>query len=778
MPASSSARPPAPRIPGPSPRAVGAAAGGRRRRARALALAGLWLGAALACAPGAAAQAQAAGPSGQAPGSADNRGPWALCPPTEPAWRPKPTPPGAGDGRVHVYANRVDITDKDKTTFTGAVVARQGARQLEADRATYWRGADRFEAIGNVRYFNDSFVVTADGARLKLDDSTGYLDNTQYRLGSRHARGAARRIELQGPQRARLSRASYTTCDSAHPDWELRSDDIELDRADGQGTARDVVVRFKGVPFLYLPYIRFPITDERMSGFLFPNVGTSSQSGTDLSVPYYWNIAPDRDATITPRYLSKRGAMLQGEFRYLNQGNRGEVHAADLPNDKLTGTDRQLLSWQHAGTPDAGWSTDVNFNYVSDPAYFQDLGSNLSTASVTHLERRADLAYNSRDWKLLTRVQGFQTLSGTSPYERLPQLTLTSVAPQPDNTLNYLFSGELVHFAHADLKPTGTRLDLQPGVSLPYRTAAGFAVPKLVLRHTQYQLTDQASGTDSVLSRDTPIASLDTGLYFERDASLGGTPMIQTLEPRLYYLYVPYRRQDQIPIFDTGRYDFSFSQLFRDNRFSGPDRQGDANQLTAALTTRLLRRKDGTELFNASLGQIFYFDNRRVTLPGQPVETNNRSSLVAGATARFSPAWYLSGNIQWDPAQRQTEQGSARLQYQPDPRRVVNLAYRYRRGLLENTDVSFMWPLGRHWRGFARWQYSLRDELTQEQLVGVQYDSCCWDVRLLSRRYINTLDAQTNRAIYLEFELKGLSSFGDRKRIEGLLDNGILGYNE
>jgi len=710
---------------------------------------------------------------------AKDQGPWALCPPPAEVWRPKPTPPSAtADQLIHVYADRVDITDNDKTTFSGNVIARQGQRQLETDRATYWRSDDRFEAIGDVRYFNGSFVVTADGARLKLDDNTGYLTNTRYRLGSRHALGGAKRVELQGPERTRLSDASYTTCDSVHPDWELRSDDIELNRANGQGTARDVVVRFKGVPFLYLPYIRFPITDERMSGFLFPNVGTSSQSGTDVSIPYYWNIAPNRDATITPRFLSKRGGMLQGEFRYLNEGNHGEIHAADLPNDKLTGTDRKLLSWQHAGSPEAGWSTNVNFNYVSDPAYFQDLGSDLSTASVTHLERRADLAYNSRNWNLLTRVQGFQTLSGTSPYERLPQITLTSVAPQPDNSLNYLFTGELVHFAHADRVPTGTRLDLQPGVSFPYRKAAGFVVPKLVLRHTQYQLTDPSGGADTQLTRDTPIASLDTGLYFERDASLGGTPLTQTLEPRLYYLYVPYRNQDQLPVFDTGRYDFSFSQLFRDNRFSGPDRQGDANQLTAALTTRLLRRKDGAELFNASIGQIFYFDDQRVTLPGEPVQTNNRSSIVAGATARFSPAWYLNGNIQWDPVQHQAEQGSARLQYHPDPHSVVNLAYRYRRDLLENTDVSFMWPLGRRWRAFARWQYSIRDELTQEQLVGVQYDSCCWDVRLLSRRYINSLDGQSNRAVYLEFELKGLSSFGDRKRIEGLLDSGILGYDE
>ncbi len=685
-------------------------------------------------------------------------------------------PSVSGGGRIDVFAQKADLVRDGVTRFSGGVIVHRDGQQLEAGQATYQQGQDVFQASGGVNYFNNGFSISADHARVDLGRDTGELSDTQYRLDSRHAHGRARRIELESRDRLRLDQADYTTCDPDKIDWILKSDTITLDQSTGTGVARDVVLRFKGVPFLYLPYLRFPISDERVSGFLFPSLGTSNETGTDLSVPYYWNIAPNRDATITPRLMSRRGLMLENEFRYLNRNNSGQMQLNYLPHDKLAGRDRMLFSWQHHGTPTAGWSTDVDYNYVSDPRYFDELGSSLNFASITHLERRADARYNSSDWSLLTRVQGYQTLSGTSPYERLPQLSLSYLRPQPDNRVNYLFSGEAVRFAHSDLMPVGTRLDLQPGLSLPLKASYGFLEPRLVLRHTQYWLQHTNPGEENVLTRDLPVFSLDSGLYFDRDARVGDTAMIQTLEPRLYYLYVPYRDQSALPVFDTARYDFSFAQMFRDNRFSGPDRVGDANQLTAALTSRLLRRSDGSEWLSASLGQTFYFRDRRVTLPGVAPETQTSSALVGGLTWRPGHAWYLSADMQWDPNQDRTDIAGARIQYRADDIHIVNLAYRYQRDLLENTELSFVWPLTAHWRGFARWQYSLRDELTQEQLVGVQYDSCCWGLRLVSRHYLNDLDGTTTRAIYLELQLKGLSSLGDRKRIEGLLERGILGY--
>lgn len=703
--------------------------------------------------------------------------PWRMCRP-QPGPVPSPVPSVSGKGRIDVFARKAHIVRDGLTRFTGGVIAHRDGQQLEADQATY-RQADRlFQAKGNVRYFNNGFSVTADQAHMDLTHETGELNDTHYRLARRHARGKASHIVMENRNLVQLQQADYTTCLPGKTDWIMNADTLTLDQSTGQGTAHDVVLRFKGVPFLYLPYLRFPISDARMSGLLFPSFGTTSQTGTDLSLPYYWNIAPNRDATLTPRFMSRRGLMLENEFRYLNENNRGEVRLDYLPNDKLAHRDRMLFSWQHQGAPTAGWSTDVNYNYVSDPLYFDELGTGINTTSVTYLERRADLRYNSADWALLTRVQGYQTLVGTRPYERLPQLTLDYLKPQPDNHLNYLFSGEAVRFANAGLSPVGTRVDLQPGISLPLRTSYGFLDPRLILRHTQYWLTGTSPGQNTVLTRDLPIFSVDSGLYFERNTRFGSTPMIQTLEPRLYYLHVPYHDQSALPVFDTARYDFSFAQLFRDNRFSGPDRVGDANQLTAALTTRLLRRADGSEWLSASLGQAFYFQNRRVTLPGALPDTQGNSALVGGLSWRPGHAWYLSTDLQWDPTLKRTDIGGARIQYRPDHDHIINAAYRYYRGQLENTDLSFVWPLSARWHAFGRWQYSLRDKLTQEQLLGVQYDSCCWGLRVLSRRYLNPLDGTTSSAVYLELQLKGLSSLGDRKRIEGLLERGILGYGD
>ncbi len=706
-----------------------------------------------------------------------SRGPGHLCHPMQ-VPVPRPVPSVSGGGRIDIFARRADLVRDGLTRFSGGVIAHRGDQQLEARQTTYQQSKNQFQANGDVRYFNNGFSITATRARMNLAHDTGDLYQTRYWLPARHGRGKARRIELENRERARLHQADYTTCPPGNTDWIMRARTLTLDRSTGQGIARDMVLHFKGVPFLYLPYLRFPITDARLSGFLFPGFGITSGTGTDLRLPYYWNIAPNRDATLTPRIMSRRGLMLESQFRYRNRYNHGEIQLNYLPHDALTGRKRMLFSWQHQGAPTAGWSTNINYHYVSDAHYFNDLGSNLNTTNTVYLERRADLSYNSADWSLLTRMQGFQTLSGPRPYARLPQITLNYLRPQPDNQLHYLLSAEAVRFTRAGLGPVGTRFDLQPGVSLPLRANYGFLEPRLILRHTQYWLAHTQPGQRDVLTRDLPLFSIDSGLYFERDTHLGTTPMRQTLEPRLYYLYVPYRNQSALPVFDTALYTFSFARMFRDNRFSGADRVGDANQLTAALTTRMLRRADGSEWLSASLGQTFYFSHHRVTLPGALPETRGNSALVGNLSWHPSRAWRLNANVQWDPAQRRTNSGNASIQYRSGAERIINLAYHYNRTLLENADLSFIWPLGARWHAFASWQYSLRDRLTQEQLLGVQYDSCCWGLRLLSRRYLNALDGTTSRAIYLELQLRGLSSLGDHKRIGGLLERGILGYGD
>ncbi|MEJ2347081.1 MAG: LPS assembly protein LptD, partial [Gammaproteobacteria bacterium] len=588
-------------------------------------------------------------------------------------------------------------------------------------------------------------------------------------------RGKADKVEKVNASITRLQGATYSTCPAGRKDWELRAQQVELDQATGEGRAKDVTLRLGRVPVLYAPSLSFPIDDRRKSGFLAPSIGNSSTSGAEIGIPYYWNIAPNRDATVSARVLSKRGLQLGGEYRYLTSNSRGTVSADYLPNDRVYGQDRYLFAYRQQGHYASHWRTDVDFNQASDTQYFQDLGSSLSTASATSLDRRVDLRYDNGPWSALARLQSLQQLGATAePYARLPQLLVRADLPDPRHPLTYHLYGEAVRFAPKDNAVNGTRLDLYPGLSLNLRGASWFATPTISVRHTQYALDNTAPGAPSDPSRTTPIFSLDSGVYFDRDVHWGGRSLIQTLEPRLYYLYVPYRNQSQLPVFDTTSLDFSFQQLFRPNRFVGADRQGDANQLTLALTSRFLDPRGGRELLRASLGEIVYFRHREVTLPAGSPATGSRSDVVGEVAAALARHATVSATLQWDPTAGAADRSVVRYHYQPDRQHIVNVEYRYRRDLLKQTDISALWPLGRRWNGIARWNYSLQDRRTLEAIGGVEYDSCCWALRLVARRYVTADQGKQNTAIYLQLVLKGLTSVG--RGVDDLLEHGILGY--
>lgn len=690
------------------------------------------------------------------------------------------------DKKTYISADEAKVETDKTTAFKGKVSIIRGTRQLDADSTTYNHATDDLHAQGNVEITDKNFTIQGNTALLNLETEQGEISATRYHTGRKGAHGTADKIIIHSKDRYTLDNATYTTCPADKDgdlDWNFTASTLKIDNETRQGQATNAVLRFKGVPMFYFPYLRFPLGEERLSGFLYPTFGVSDEHGTEIAVPYYWNIAPNLDATFTPHSLSRRGVKLDTEFRYLTEGSNGIVSYDILPDDSVFGDDREKFSWLHTGVAGHGWTTNINYNYVSDDEYLNDFSSNLASSSLTHLERSGQLTYNATHWQLSTLVQGYQTLDGSEPYKRLPQILFTSRFGHLQNELNYDISGELVNFDHADSNMiTGQRLKLVPTVSYPLQSDAAFFVPKLSLHHVAYNLQTDADPSFSEHPNATiPVFSMDSGLFFERDTSLGGTRLLHTLEPRLFYLYAPQRDQSNLPNFDSGLTTFSPTFLFLENRFTGNDRVGDANQITAALTTRLYRQDTGSELFNASLGQIYFLRDRTVNLTNTAAQTETHSSTVG--TLNFSPvkSFNFNNEIQWDSTSNHTEVLNSRIQYLPGNGSVINLDYRFRRNDLRTRNFSAAWRINQAWQIFAGNNYDLQNDHRLEDFAGFQYDSCCWGLRLAWRSRFDSNDVNGQpifeNGIFLEIEFKGLSSFGQRKDLDTMLNNGILGYS-
>ena len=703
---------------------------------------------------------------------------WALCPPLPQT--PVVTPTDSS-GHIDLQADTAQASDGNVFTLEGNAVVLYGQQQLEADRIIYRQDENILTAEGDIRFVAPGLTIDGEDATLNPDTEKGNLNNITYTLPHAHGRGSAAVLNLEDRYNQQLEQASYTTCPPDNHDWLLSARQVDLDRAEGVGTARHAKLAFKDVPILYTPYITFPIDDRRRSGLLVPRIGQTDETGTDISVPYYWNIAPDKDAIITPRYMSDRGLMMGGEFRYLNAHNEGTLSAEYLPSDDRFGNkDRSLVAIEHSGNPWPRVKTSIIASNVSDDNYFEDLGENLVSTSQSNLERTAEATYYGRSWDLGLKVQDYQTVDPAltredRPYKQLPQIAFNAAPQRRLLGLKFDAHGEATYFKHTvDDFIKGTRIDVQPRLSLPVHRAAWYIDPAVSVRHTSYDLDNVAAGEDDNPSRTTPVASLDAGTFFERTSRWGQTDFVQTLEPRLFYLYVPDKNQDDIPVFDTGDYDFNFWTLFRENRFSGPDRMGDANQLALALTSRFLDPGNGVQRFSASLGSLFYFRDREVTLPGEPVETDDSSNIIGEVTLNLARNWSARSELQWNPHDSETARNDHRLQYRAGPRKLVNLAYRFREDIQEQTDVSFLWPLSQSWHVVGRWYYSLRDRETIETLGGLGYESCCWSAQIVARNYANDDSDSRNTAVFFQLELKGLSKLG--KKVDSALEHGILGY--
>ena len=688
-----------------------------------------------------------------------------LC--TTPPYQPKPDLRKSDDQQIHIQSDTVSLTENKTSLFSGNVEIIQSNQQLNADQVEYQQDKNYLRAEGHVEVYTPLLKMTGSKGEFYIDKNQGVIHDSEY-VTTQRGRGAATEINIQSEDVVVLHNARYTTCDPGKTDWQLSADEIKLDNSKHQGYAEDMVLKFKGVPFLYFPYLRFPVSEERLSGFLFPSLGNSDQHGSELLLPYYWNIAPDLDATITPWFMSKRGVMLQNEIRYLNKKSSGQLELDYLDKDKeFNDKERTRAQWKHQGNPAAGWSTSVDVNYVADNQHFIDFSTDLENSSTTHLNRQGSIAYNAKDWYFNGNLQSYQTLSGTAPYRRLPQLKLATRDFADDEQFNFQFESELVRFDHPDNKVIGDRMDLTATISYPIRTAATHFIPKLRLRHTQYQLEQTTAGQEENPDRNIPIFSIDSGVVFERDTQFFGSASTQTLEPQLYYLYIPYRDQSALPVFDTSLYGFNINNTFVEDRFIGADRVGDANQLTAALATRFYHNDSGAEVFAARIGQVFYYADREVSLPSGSIETRPKSNIIAEIIARPTSYWYLGTDAEWDIEKDETANSNVRLSYAPGSDLHIQGIYRFEREILKTAELGFRWRLNPRWQLTARRIDDLLAERTQEEQIALRYDSCCWGLTLqLEDRYLTDL-LQRDKAISLQLELKGLSSVGQRRAITG-----------
>lgn len=689
----------------------------------------------------------------------------------EPAKRPKSDDKNAP---ATVSAEQMTGRPDREVVLERDVEITRGATTVNADKATYHVVEDEVEAYGRIRMRRFGDIYTGDELRLKLEAQEGFVLRPTYKLEQNNAQGKADRIDFEGEDRATVTDGSYSTCEGPDPDWYLKSSKLNLDSGRDEGIAHSTVVYFKGLPILGAPAMSFPLSSARKTGFLPPTIGTTNKGGLEVAVPYYLNIAPNRDLTLYPKIYARRGFQLGATGRYLGESYFGETRAEILPNDQQTGTSRYALSSTHTQTLAPGLVYAWNLNHASDNDYPSDFSRTITTSAQRLLVRDMSLNYYGSYWIAGARLSNFQVLQDPvapigRPYDRLPQLTFQT-GRQDVNGFDWNVDAELTNFWHPDLL-RGDRMYVNPRIAYPFIRPGYFITPKLSLHETRYQLHNQVAGAPDSMSRFLPTLSLDSGLVFERDARFFGNNMTQTLEPRLFYVYTPYRDQSAFPLFDTAEADLSFAQLFSENRFIGNDRISDANQLTAALISRYIE-PTGAERMRVAVGQRFYLTEQRVTLG--TTRNESRSDLLVSAYGRFTPTLSLEGNVQYSQTLHSMSRANYGAQWQPGAKSVLNLKYRRDRvNNLEQVDVSGQWPFLNRWYGVARVNYSLPDSKVAEGLLGLEYKADCWVFRVVGQR-TPTAAGKVTSSFFFQLELNGLTRLGSNP-IEALRTN-IPGY--
>lgn len=695
-----------------------------------------------------------------------------------------------------------------ETVVEGQAMLRRGDMVIKADRLEYNQPTDLAKARGHVRVNRAGNVYEGPLLELRLDTFEGFFNEPTYHFLSNQAHGQADRVDFLDEQRAVIHNATFTTCQrvpgpSWMPDWILKASTITLDNEENVGTATGALLSFKGVPLLPVPYLSFPLSEQRKSGVLPPTIGLDNVNGSEVSVPYYWNIAPNRDATITPTLMSKRGINIGTEFRYLEPKYSGEVQLDWMPADKLRDANRWGLNLKHQASLDSAWTNNgaalnLSLNRVSDDNYWRDFSLANSSLTQRLLANDASLSWNNGAWANSVRTLKWQTLQDVTapivpPYDRLPQLS-TSYARNNVAGFNYAFNADYTRF-QSDITRTGQANGQRSfGVlqaSYPLTAPAGFLTPRVQLHASQYQFETPLSNGDTSASRVLPTFSLDSGLVFERDTQLFGRNLRQTLEPRAFYVHTPYRDQSHLPNYDSGANDFNLATIYTENAYVGNDRISDSNLLTLGVTTRWLDPATGAETARLGMAQRLRFSDQNVTLPGELPAEDRLSDLLLGGSVHWDPRWSFDGTVQFNPKTERSVRSTLSVNYKPGPYRTLSAAYRYQRNSSEQIDFGWQWPINDLWgdkgqnlgpgkgQGDGRWysvgrlNYSMNERKLVNALVGFEYDASCWLGRIVLERLQTSTSTATQRIMF-QLEFVGFTRLGVNP-LKSLKDN-IPGY--
>ncbi len=678
-----------------------------------------------------------------------------------------------------IDADEMEIHERNLFHYSGNVVMSHADQLLKADNATYNQKSAVFEAEGNVLYSETGMEITGERIRFDSDSDSGVIHNANYKIDRSHASGEAERAEKAGSYLNRYTNASYSTCDPDNRSWEMRAEEIEMDDLDGWGSAKNAVVRFKGVPILYSPNHTFPTDERRKSGFLFPSWGYTNKGGADLSAPYYWNIAPNRDAILTPRAITKRGAHLSGDFRYLNPNNSGEMSASLLPDDDVRGNNRYQLKIAHTGSYqeslDQPLRYEINYASLSDTDYLTDFGNNLGLASTNTLEQTAKVSYNATRWNLSALLSDHYNVdknlaTADEPYRKLPQIDAQWSSQKGDNQLNYEIEGQFAHFDHPDpSKLSAERYWTKPAIDYNYTflNESAFIKPALSVSYGRYELEDGSSSNMTV-----PHYTLETGLFFERDGDnytgLLGNDYLQTLEPKLKFSYIPDGKSSgqnfDSPI-TVGNTTLDLSEFY------GKDSAPYTKQITWSVDSDYILNSDNKTMVATSLEQTRDFKNTR---------TRDWSNLVANISTDFG-SHHTRLEMDWDPYDNWNDTLRADYQFDNLQQQVFNLGYIYERDTKKQLDLSAAWKLNPQWSLVGRYNHELLSSNSHrlENLLGLKYDTCCWAIRFMRRNYFTGAGSSVNQydtTWLVALELKGLGNIGKSEPLDTLLTDSIRGY--
>ncbi|MBL4816942.1 MAG: LPS assembly protein LptD [Shewanella sp.] len=714
---------------------------------------------------------------------------------------------------IRIVSDRSEAQMGKQAKFNGNVSFSQGGRHIAADEAILDQESERLDANGNLVFQDQMFTITADSLVAQMRDNSAVLTGAQYWLHGQQIHGDAEKLEITPDNNLHLTKTNFTTCPPGDSSWLLEAETIKIDSKEEWGELWNAKLKIAGVPVLYIPYMTIPVSDKRKSGFLFPTFSTSTTNGVEVATPYYWNIAPEYDLTFTPHYMSARGLFLKTDFRYLaGDSQQGQINVEYLGNDNMlsNNADRYLYHWQHKGAINENWRVLANFTQVSDNNYFNDMNSDIQSATDNQLSRVGEISYFERNWDFSARVQDIKVLGEDEiPYQVMPQLNFNYRAPSLWNGLDFDLMSEVTNFKHQENEfSTATRLHIEPSISLPIQGPAGSITSEVKLLQTYYWQDNrgnpQNDELDDRVTRSLPQVRIHGQVNFERFTDYFNENYRQTLEPQFQYLYVSYEDQSNIGIYDTAQLQEDYYGLFRERRFSGLDRIADANQMTLGLTTRLFDEHN-VEKFKFSLGQIFYFQDSRVGInePGMSTQTftqenTSNSVLAAELSTQLYKDWYMSGAIQYDTKQSENKKSEVSLDFRPGANKLLQLSYRYVPDLVntntnESVDISQAgmrgaWPVSDNLYLVGNWYYDLNESRNVETYAGFQYESCCWAIRLSYHYRIKTnyeddfnplVDDRElfETGVYLNFVIKGLGGSGPLG-VSDMLDDGLFNYRK